>query len=151
MHDYLRSIGVKIPINATNWSFWSWDVATQTDLDFMDMHHYYGGDVIGAGSELGGVWARHSIYTFGGPWAHIAKHAVWGKPLAVSECGQNPPKIYRSAYYPSFAAMACFQDWDCITGYAYSQGGAPGNKLDTYGWESDPVTIAGIAAGAVKG
>ncbi len=149
MRTYLRSIGVKVPINGTNWSFWNWDVASQISMDYMDVHHYYGGDVVGAGSDLGGVWTEHSIYTFGGPWAHIAKHAIYGKPLAVSECGQNPPKIYRGAYYPSFAAVACFQGWDCITGYAYTQGDDPGTELDTYGWESDPATIAGLAAGAL--
>jgi hypothetical protein len=149
MREYLRSIGVKVPINGTNWSFWNWDVASQISMDYMDIHHYYGGDVVGAGNDLGGVWTEHSIYTFGGPWAHIAKHSIYGKPLAISECGQNPPKIYRGAYYPSFAAIACFQGWDCITGYAYTQGDEPGTKLDTYGWESDPATIAGLAAGAL--
>lgn len=149
MRTYLRSIGVKVPINGTNWSFWNWDVASQISMDYMDIHHYYGGDVVGAGNDLGGVWTEQSIYTFGGPWAHIAKHALWGKPLTISECGQNPPKIYRGAYYPSFAALACFQGWDCITGYAYTQGDNPGTKLDAYGWESDPATIAGLAAGAL--
>jgi hypothetical protein len=147
--DFLRSIGVRVPVNGTNWSFWNWDAASQISMDYMDIHHYYGGDVVGAGGDLGGVWTEHSIYTFGGPWGHIAKHAIWGKPLAISECGQNPPKIYRGAYYPSFAAIACFQGWDCITGYAYTQADNPGTKLDAYGWESDPATIAGLAAGSL--
>jgi hypothetical protein len=148
-YDFFRTLGVKVPINATNWSFWNWDMVPNTKLDFMDVHHYYGGDVIGAGNDLGGVWTEHSISAKSTPWGKMAKHAIWGKPLTISECGQNPPKIYRGAYYPSFAAMACFQGWDGITGYAYTQGASADTKLDTYGWESDPSTVAGIAAGSL--
>jgi hypothetical protein len=129
MRSYLRGIGVQVPITFTNWSFWNWEPPVLQKADFMDMHHYYGGDVVGAGNEMGGIWTQHSIYTGGGPWGKIAKHAVYGKPLMSSECGQNPPKIYRGAYYPSFAAVACLQTWDCITGYAYTQGGSPATSF----------------------
>ncbi len=154
MHAYLRGIGVQIPITYTNWSFWNWDAAGLVGGDFMDMHHYYGGDIIGAGNQLGGVWTEQSIYARGQAWGKIAKHAAYNKPVMSSECGQNPPKIYRGAYYPSFAAISCFQGWDCITGYAYSQSGSPsrymsGQFLGAYEWECDPATIAGLAAGAL--
>jgi hypothetical protein len=154
MYSYLRGIGVRVPITYTNWSFWNWDAAGLKNADYMDMHHYYGGDIIGAGNELGGVWAEQSIYARGQAWGKIAKHAVYNKPVMSSECGQNPPKIYRGAYYPSFAAISCLQGWDCITGYAYSQSGSPsrymsGQFLGAYEWEGDPATIAGLAAGAL--
>jgi hypothetical protein len=154
MYAYLRGIGVRVPITYNNWSFWNWDAAGLAGGDFMDMHHYYGGDIIGAGNQLGGVWAEQSIYARGQAWGKIAKHAAYNKPVMSSECGQNPPKIYRGAYYPSFAAISCFQGWDCITGYAYSQSGSPsrymsGQFLGAYEWECDPATIAGLAAGAL--
>lgn len=137
MYGFFRGIGVRVPINATNWSLWTWELPPQMEYDFMDVHHYYGGDILGAGTRLGGIWVEHAIDAKNTPWGKMAVHAIGGKPFSVSECGQNPPKTYRGAYYPSFAAMACFQGWDNITGYAYSQSGSPRRKLDTYGWESE--------------
>jgi hypothetical protein len=154
MYTYLRGVGVRVPITYNNWSFWNWEPVGLAKADFMDMHHYYGGDVVGAGNEMGGAWTQQSIYTGGGPWGKIVKHAVYNKPVMSSECGQNPPKIYRGAYYPSFAAVSCLQGWDCITGFAYTQSGSPDNAfngqfLSAYEWECDPVTVAGLAAGAL--
>ena len=35
-HDFLRSIGLRMPINATNWAHFKWVMVPQTILDFMD-------------------------------------------------------------------------------------------------------------------
>jgi len=148
-YQNFRDIGVQIPINATNWSFWTWDIVTQLDLDFMDVHHYYGGDFLGAGSKLGGAWTEHSIYQGSTPWGAIAKHAAWNKALTMSEGGQTPPKHHRGAYFPSLAAMAAFQEWDGITTYAFSQSGSPRNELSNWEWENDPINLGGLAVGAL--
>ncbi len=148
-HDFFRSIGVHIPINATNWAHWTWIMATQVGLDYMDHHHYYGGDQIGPAHGLGGLWLSHPPGMPGGPFGKMAGFAIPGEPLASSECGNNPPKTYRAAYQLGLAAVGAFQQWDSFTGYAYSQSGGPADTLGPFEWESDPVTVASVAAGAL--
>jgi hypothetical protein len=148
-HDFFRSLGVRIPINATNWGHFTWIMAAQTGLDYMDSHHYYGGDRIGPGYGLGGLWLSHPPGLPDSPFGKIGGFAVLGKPVASSECGNNPPKTYRAAYQLGLAAMAAFQGWDSITGYAYSQSGSPRDTLSDFEWETDPATIASLAVGAL--
>lgn len=149
MASRLRQAGVRVPINATNWAHWTWVLATQTDQDFMDAHHYYGGDRIGPGHGLGGLWLSHPLGLPGTPFGPIASFAVAGKPLTSSECGNNPPKTYRAAYPIGLATVAAFQEWDSITGYAFTQSSSPQDRLSPYEWEADPVTLAAMAVGAL--
>jgi hypothetical protein len=148
-HDFFRRIGVRIPINATNWGHFTWIMAAQGDLDYMDSHHYYGGDRVGPGSGLGGLWLSHPPGLPDSPFGRIAGFAVQGKPVASSENGNNPPKTYRAAYQLGLAAMAAFQGWDSITGYAYTQSGNPRETLSDFEWETDPASVAGLAVGAL--
>jgi len=147
--DFFRKTGVRIPLNATNWAHFTWVMAAQTGLDFMDSHHYYGGDRIGPGSGMGGLWLNHPPNLPDTPFGKIAGFAVPGKPLAASECGNNPPKTYRAAYQLGLAAIAAFQGWEAFTGYAYSQSGRPGDRLSAFEWETDPASVASVAAGAL--
>ena len=149
MHKHFRDVGLRIPVNATNWALWTWEILPQADLDFMDAHHYYGGDQIGPGSGLGGLWVEHPPDLPGQPFGKMGRMAVAGKPLTVSECGNNPPKTYRAAYPIGLAAVAALQGWDSVTGYAFSQGGRPSGKLGAFEWESDPVTLAATAIGSL--
>jgi hypothetical protein len=148
-HGFFRRLGVRIPINATNWAHFTWVMAAQTELDFMDSHHYYGGDQIGPGHGLGGLWLNHPPDLPGTPFGKIAGFAAVGKPVASSECGNNPPKTYRAAYQLGLAAVAALQGWDSVTGYAYSQSGGPRGTLGAFEWESDPASVASVAAGAL--
>ncbi|MFW6162898.1 MAG: hypothetical protein ACODAJ_09025 [Planctomycetota bacterium] len=149
MHDHFRDIGLRIPVNATNWALWTWEILPQADLDFMDAHHYYGGDQIGPGSGLGGLWIEHPPDLPGQPFGKMGRMAVAGKPLTVSECGNNPPKTYRAAYPLGLAAVAALQGWDSITGYAFSQAGSPRGTLSAFEWESDPLSLAATAIGSL--
>ncbi|MEX2671510.1 MAG: hypothetical protein WD294_05300 [Phycisphaeraceae bacterium] len=155
MHQFLRDdVGLRIPLNASNWYRWHWELRSQEEMDYMDAHLYYNGDQVGAGGSLGGLWVAHPPHHEGTPFGRIAGAALHGKPLIASEVGQNPPKTYRSAYYPGLAAVAAFQGWDAITPYAYSQSGAPTQRLTgpqggAYEFESDPATIASLAAAAL--
>ncbi len=148
-HVFLRSIGLRMPINATNWAHFKWVMVPQTILDFMDHHHYYGGNQIGPGSGMGGLWLNHPPGLPGGPFGKPAGFAVPGKPVASSECGNNPPKTYRAAYQVGLGAVAAFQGWDSITGYAYSQSGRPGDTLGAFEWETDPASVASVAMGSL--
>jgi hypothetical protein len=149
MISNLHRIGVRIPINANNWSAWQWETLAQSGYDFMDSHHYYGGDQIGPGSGLGGLWVSHPPNLPGTPFGKMAMHAMPGAALTSSECGNNPPKTYRAAYALGLAAIASLQEWDGFTGYAYSQATSPGSTLSAYEWETDPASVASVAAGAL--
>lgn len=148
-HETMRDIGLKIPITMNNWAHWTWVMAVQSDGDFMDHHHYYGGDQVGPGSGLGGLWVHHPPNVPGTPFGKMAGFALPGKPVMSSEYGNNPPKTYRSAYSLGLAAVASFQGWDSFTGYAYSQGGRPADTLGAFEWESDPAMVASLIAGAL--
>ncbi|MCX7847644.1 MAG: hypothetical protein N2595_06425 [bacterium] len=149
MLSNFHRLGLRIPINANNWSLWQWEALAQSGYDFMDAHHYYGGDQIGPGSGLGGLWVSHPPDVPDTPFGKIALHATPGSALISSECGNNPPKTYRSAYMVGLAAVAALQEWDGIFGYAYSQSTTPWSSLDLFEWEADPASIASLAAGAL--
>ncbi|MDH3348529.1 MAG: hypothetical protein OEM02_10595, partial [Desulfobulbaceae bacterium] len=40
MHDYLKRIGVKVPITGTNWAHNLYDLPAMAEMDFMDQHIY---------------------------------------------------------------------------------------------------------------
>ena len=149
MISHLHNCGVRIPITANNWSWWQWETLAQSGYGFMDSHFYYGGDRIGAGYGLGGLWLSHPPNVPETPFGTIAMHAVPDAVMTSSEWGNNPPKTYRSAYPLGLAAIASFQDWDGFTGYAFSQSASPGKTLGPYEWETDPATVASLAAGAL--
>lgn len=151
---FRKDVGLRIPITHNNWYSYTWELATQTGADFMDVHHYYGGDELGATMSMGGCWTQHRFDAGNStPWGRIGGAAIHGKPLNVSECGQTPPKTYRSAYFPGFAAVASLQGWDSLTGFAFSQNAVIDKRLKKYGgaysWEGDPAILAGFTAGAV--
>lgn len=157
MHDfyadirhYLKEdIGLQIPINSSNWFHWPWEIGSQQGGDFMDSHHYYHGNRIGPTAALGGLWVQNPLANPDTPFATISAMAIYGKPLTSSECGDNPPQTYRSSYYLGLAAIACLQGYDSITPYAYSQAPQPFGHLANFEMESDPATVASLAAGAL--
>jgi hypothetical protein len=144
-----RQDGMKIPIGSSNWMNWTWEFRSQLAGDFMDAHHYYGGDRIGPGGELGRLWTLDAPGRTYGPFGPIAASRATGKPFIVSETGDNPPKTFRAAFPIGLAAVASLQDWDGIIGYAYSQYPHPRGQLDPFEWESDPVLTATWMAGAL--
>ncbi|HZZ43246.1 MAG TPA: hypothetical protein VFE58_09930, partial [Tepidisphaeraceae bacterium] len=157
MHDFYTDIRhymktdlqLKIPINSSNWFHWPWEIGAQADADFMDSHYYYHGNRIGPTSSMGGLWTQNPLENPDSPYAPIAALAIYGKPLISSECGDNPPQTYRSSYYLGLAAVACLQGWDGLTPFAYSQAAEPPGHLESFEMESDPATIASLAAGAL--
>jgi hypothetical protein len=144
-----RAAGVKAMMSGTNWFQWPWEIASQVGGDFTDSHHYYGGDQIGPGYGLGGLWTAHPPDAPGGPFARIGAMALPNTPVISSECGNNPPKTFRGAYPIGLAAVSSLQGWDALVGFAFSQSSQAQDALSDYEWESDPITVANWAAGAL--
>jgi hypothetical protein len=146
---FKKDLGLKIPVNDSNWFHWPWIIGSQAGGDFMDSHHYYHGNRIGPSATMGGLWVQNPLNNPDTPFAKISAMAILGKPVTSSECGDNPPQTYRSSYYLGLAAVASLQGWDAITPYAYSQSPEPHGRLNEFEMESDPATVASIAAGAL--
>ncbi len=142
MNKAYREVGAKVPIGTSNWMVWAWELRSQSKGEFMDAHHYYGGDKVGPGGELGRLWTLDAPGRTNGPFGPIAASRIVGKPMMISEVGDNPPKTFRAAYPIGLAVVSSLQGYDAIIGYAYSQTGQSFDKLDAFEWESDPVSVA---------
>ena len=150
MAEFMRNeLGFRPPINASNWFLWHWEIVSQQAMDLMDAHFYYDGDRIGPGAELGGSWLEHPPGRPDGPFGTLGAMRVTGKPLVITEVAQSPPKTYRSAYLPGLAAVAALQDWSGVFAYAFSQSARPRDVISEFELEADPLSLAGLAAGAL--
>lgn len=124
--DFLRGIGVRVPIIAGNWplvSLPTLEVASHQDV--VDVHTYWDHpDSIGA---HGSIQQSDPFATgYGGDphWAAglegiAASCKVRGKPLSISEINWSYPNEYQYLFLPRLAAYAAFQDWDLVVQHAY--------------------------------
>ena len=131
IYDHLRSIGVKIPINGTNWYARSiGNLATQKEMDFTDAHHYY----------YDWLWNEESMVSTSAPingYPYIMNNLNvlrTSKPFFVSEWGMPYPNEYRAEGPIYYAAVAALQDYDGMGVFAYQQGRDP-EKIELLGSE----------------
>lgn len=150
MATFMREeLGFRSPLNASNWFLWHWEIVSQQGMDLMDAHHYFGGDRVGPGQGLGGSWLDHPPGEPGGPFGMLGAMRVAGKPLVITEVAQSPPKRYRGAYLPGLASVASLQGWSGVFAYAFSQSASPSDVLSEFELEADPLSLAGLVAGAL--
>jgi hypothetical protein len=145
-HRFLRGLGFKAAITASNWITASPDVLgplekyTYTVVDFIDRHGYFGCHSKGEASEWsvrdGHTFADRSAQRFdpeepGKPRAfvHPAMDPSYdGKPSMISETTWNRPNRYRSEAPLFYAVYGALQDSDAIVHFA----------LDTATWSVKP-------------
>lgn len=141
MRDYMRSLGVKIPITGTNWPQNApGNTITQRDLDYVDSHHYYYDwrwgeeDKFGANAQINGQ--KTIMY-------NAAYQRVNNRPFFLSEWDTPWPNSYRAEGPIYYAAISALQDWSgmAIHTYAYS---SRLEQMDILGKELSPETIAGV-------
>ncbi|MFC1620955.1 hypothetical protein ACFL2G_01495 [Candidatus Omnitrophota bacterium] len=121
MHEYLRSIGVKVPIGASNLPYDNLMLLADTRMDFSDIHVYW--DLCDSMDKIHNrslVKQSHTnprtiVNTIG-----IAKVAK--KPLVSTEWGSNWPNEWRSVDMLSTASYAALNDWDALFLYSYNGG-----------------------------
>jgi len=132
---YLRGIGVKIPVNGTNWSRCLGVLASNLVTDFTDSHCYWnfpkwehpeGTDIC---SMVGQVDNNLAVLSF---------MRTLERPFFVSEWDHAWPAPYRSESPLAYAAAAAFQGWSGLTIHTYRYG--THNPVDCLG----ATTINGV-------
>ncbi len=122
MREFLRQIGVRVPIASSNLTLddavLSIDSAT---MDFTDHHTYWD-----ANENVDRIHNRPLIralpYNPSTLINNIAFAKVKDRPLIVTEWGTLWPNSYRAADMVTTAAYAALQDWDGLFIYAYNGG-----------------------------
>lgn len=142
MYTFLRELGVKIPINGTNWIQGNLNfLECQAEMDFSEMHPYI--------YDWGGVRFEDKCITQsaripGSMFVGMAKMAVAGRPAFMSEWGSPWPNPYRAEVPLWIAAVSALQGWTgcAIHTYAYN---TRMDKLDPIGRETSTVYVGNSA------
>ncbi|MDP2911552.1 MAG: hypothetical protein Q8N76_04390 [Candidatus Omnitrophota bacterium] len=121
IYKYLRSIGVKVPIGASNLPYDNLTLAADSNMDFTDMHVYW--DLC---DKMDKIHNRPLIaQSYKNPSTiinTIAIAKVRNKPLISTEWGSNWPNDWRSADILTTVSYAALNDWDGLFLYAYNGG-----------------------------
>ena len=136
MYDYMRSIGVKIPITGTNWYHTSGLTKAHEDMDFTDSHHYFY-DWKWGNTER--CCTHKSITSVPTAFPALNKMRLPNKPYFISEWDMPWPNAFRAEGPIYYAAVAALQNWSglAIHTYAYC---TRLDKMDVLGRElSSPV------------
>ncbi len=142
MRDYLRSIGVKIPIAGTNWSKTASLVPANQDMELMDNHIYFHRDWDWTEDEH--VLANIRINGQRSIMEKQSPMRLNGKPMFISEWDMPWPNSFRAEAPIYYAAMCALQDWSgmAIHTYAYS---TDLDKMQVLGKEISSEMISNIA------
>ena len=118
MHTFLRELGVKIPINGTNWIQHNLNfLEAQRELDFMEMHPY-AFDWSGVTHEERCI--NQGAKLPGNMFPGMAKMSVAGKPQFMSEWGASWPNPHRAEAPIWIAAVSALQGWTGCTIHTYA-------------------------------
>jgi hypothetical protein len=115
MIAHLRSIGVKVPINGTNWSINLGVAAAQSVADFSDSHVYWNFPLW----ESSGTAAQPMVRARRNAFATLSLMRLAGKPFFVSEWDHAWPDEWRAESPLAYAAVAAFQGWSGLTIHTY--------------------------------
>ena len=120
MYDYLRAIGVRIPITGTNWTKNAMLLRDQLEMDFTDSHTYFY-DWNWREREKSCINKSMSSLPESA-FAILAFMRTFDKPFFVSEWDIPWPNEYRAESSVLFAAVGALQGWSGFTihTYAYS-------------------------------
>ncbi len=141
MYDYMRSIGVKIPITGTNWMHNSHaNAVAEKDMDFADGHHYYYDWRWGEDEKL---CTNAQINGYKHIMANLGAQRVNNKPYFVSEWDMPWPNSYRAESPIYYAAVSALQDWSGMAIHTYAYGTRL-DKMDILGKEVSSSTIGGV-------
>jgi hypothetical protein len=114
----LRKIGVRVPINGTNWSIRLGILASQMVTDFTDSHVYWNFPLW----ESTGTRTTPMVSAVDNVFNSLSFERVLHKPFFVSEWDHAWPDEWRAERPLAYAAVAAFQGWSGITIHTYRYG-----------------------------
>ncbi|MDW7658793.1 MAG: hypothetical protein SCM11_16615 [Bacillota bacterium] len=109
VYDYIRAIGVRIPITGTNWSINAANVLTQKVTDFDDSHTYFYGWNWGEFKK--GNDTRALVAEKDGIFLGLSFNCSPDRPFFVSEWDAPWPNEYRADSSLLLAAAGSLQGW----------------------------------------
>lgn len=141
LYDFMRKVGVKIPIAGTNWMTANANTKANLVCDFMDSHTYFydwnWGETVKKCTNM----ALTQSFT-------IAMESIIGlraldKPLFISEWDMPWPNEYRAESSILYAAIGSLQGWDGWTIHTYAYGTRL-DEMNTIGKESSSSSIGAV-------
>ena len=160
MKQYLRSLGVKVPIVASNLMAGAADVYGHTDGDLMENNCYFNHPILPVQNDTYMVYGpveyvsanpltvQQGIGALGTTLLSLAAvAAVQGKPFVISEWNEYGLHPFHSTAFVQMIAYACLNDWDGLILYNYHTSEKPDaepadeiiNIFDAY---NDPALIS---------
>jgi len=115
MIAYLRSIGVRVPINGTNWSINLGVLAANLATDFTDSHTYWNFPLW----ESSGTNTTPMVSVPANTFAGLSMERVLDKPFFVSEWDHAWPDEWRAESPLAYAAVGALQGWSGFTIHTY--------------------------------
>lgn len=132
MKDYLVSLGVKVPIVASNLMAGAADVYGHTDGDLMENNSYFNHPLLPMQNDTYMVFGpaeyvsanpltmQQGVGSMGTTLLSLASVAVvGGKPFMLSEWNEYGLHPFHSTAYVQTVAYACLNDWDGLILYNY--------------------------------
>ncbi|MBO7146805.1 MAG: hypothetical protein J6W81_03555 [Lentisphaeria bacterium] len=123
MDQYLRDLGVKVPISGNSWARGLTLVSALRDMDFTCANVYW--DLWGnQGSNLHLASQRKEVFGM-----VPSKVRMQGKPLFITEWDQVWPNEWRAESPLFIASMGCFQEWSGASLHTYRYRSTPANCM----------------------
>jgi hypothetical protein len=120
MRDYLRSVGVKVPLAGSNyWEAIAFDLKSNLALDYLDRHGYWDHPQSGFGPGAG---VDNQPMVKSKSWnlvTWLAGQRAAAKPLVISEWNCAWINEYIAEGPLTMAAYGAFQGWDGLLTYCY--------------------------------
>lgn len=130
MYDYLRRLGVKVPINTSNLVCGAADVYGHSDADVMENNTYFNHPMLPCSDNIYQVFGpneyvsidpltiQRGIGSMGTTLLSLASVAiVAGKPFIISEWNDYGLHPFHSTSFVHTVAYACLNDWDGLILY----------------------------------
>ena len=116
MIGYLREIGVRVPINGTNWSQTLGVAAAQAATDFSDTHPYWN---FPTWESPAGTQAKPMVGEPANAFSWVAAMRLLDKPMFISEWDHAWPDPWRAEASLAYAAVAALQGWSGVVIHTY--------------------------------
>lgn len=113
---YLRDIGVRIPVNGTNWSQNLGIAEAQLAADFSDTHPYWN---FPTWESPEGTACRAMVGEWANSYPWVAVMRLLDRPMFISEWDHAWPDPWRAESPLAMAAMAAFQGWGGVVIHTY--------------------------------